>query len=53
MVKTKELLDSIENFLCALSYTYHVDKRELFELAGAMCTSEANRLRALDPERNR
>ena len=53
MVKTKDLLDSIENFLNALSYTYHVDKRELFELAGAMCTSEANRLRALDPDRNR
>ena len=53
MVKTKELLECVENFLNALSYTYHVDKRELFELAGAMCTSEANRLRALDPERNR
>ena len=53
MMKTKELLPSIENFLNALSYTYHVDKRELFELAAAMCTAEARRLAALDPDRNR
>ena len=53
MMKSKELLNSIENFLSALSYTYHVDKRELLELTAAMCTSEANRLRALDPEPNR
>lgn len=53
MIKTKELLASVENFLCALSYTYHVDKRELFELTGAMCTAEARRLASLEPDRNR
>ena len=53
MNKTTDLLDSIENFLSALSYTYHVDKCELFELTSAMCTSRANRLRSLDPDRNR
>ena len=52
-MKSKDLLDSIENFLSALSYTYHVDKRELYELTGAMCQAKARRLAALDPERNR
>jgi hypothetical protein len=53
MIKTTELLDSIENFLGALSYTYHVDKRELYELTGAMCQARARRLAALDSDRNR
>ena len=53
MIKTTELLDSIDNFLGALSYTYHVDKRELYEMAGAMCQANARRLAALDPDRNR
>ena len=53
MIKTIELLDSIENFLGALSYTYHVDKRELYELTGEMCRARASRLAALDPDRNR
>ena len=52
-MKSKDLLDSIENFLSALSYTYHVDKRELYELTSAMCQAKARRLAALDPERNR
>ena len=53
MIQTTELLESIENFLGALSYTYHVDKRELYELTGAMCQARARRLAALDPNRNR
>ena len=53
MMKATELLDSVENFLGALSYTYHVDKRELYELTAQMCRAKASRLAALDPDRNR
>ena len=53
MIRTNELLESVENFLGALSYTYHVDKRELYELTAAMCQAHARRLAALDPQRNR
>jgi hypothetical protein len=53
MINTNELLDSIENFLAALSYTYHVDKRELYEMTGAMCQARARCLAALDADRNR
>ena len=53
MIKTTDLLESIENFLGALSYTYHVDEQELYQLTAAMCTSRMNRLSGLDPDRNR
>ena len=53
MIKTTDLLESIENFLSALSYSYHVDEQELYQLTAAMCTSRANRLAGLDPDRNR
>ena len=53
MIKTNDLLESIENFLNALSYSYHVDERELLELTGQMCRARVNRIDALDPDRNR
>ena len=52
MTKKTELLDSIDNFISALSYTHHFDERELFELAAAMCQARAKRLASLDPKRN-
>ena len=53
MIRINELIESVENFLGALSYTYHVDKRELYELTAAMCQAHTRRLAALDPQRNR
>jgi hypothetical protein len=53
MLKATDLLESIDNFLGALSYSYHVDEQELYQLTAAMCTAQANRLSGLDPDRNR
>ena len=53
MIEIKDLMLSVENFINALSYTYHVDEQELFRAVADLCTRHANRLDALDPARNR
>jgi hypothetical protein len=52
LTTAKELMPSVENFLCALSYSYHCDKQELFEAVARMAQAEANRLASLDKSRN-
>jgi hypothetical protein len=52
-MKTKDLIPSVDNFLCALSYSYHVDRQELYAAVADMATRELNRLQGLDPARNR
>ena len=49
----KDLMQSVENFISALSYSYHVDEQELLQAIADMCTARVNRLTALDPSRNR
>ena len=53
MVTIEELLPYIETYLIALKNTRYVDEQELFAEAGAMCLQHANRLAALDPDRNK
>ena len=52
-VTIKELIPHIENYLIALVNTRYVDEQELFSAAASMCQRRANRLSALDPQRNR
>ena len=53
MVSIKELLPHIENYLVALVNTRYVNEQELFAAVATMCQQRANRLAALDPDRNR
>ena len=48
----KELMPSVDNFLSALCFSYHVDKQELFAAVAKMTNAEANRLASLDRSRN-
>ena len=52
-MKAKELMPSIENFIGAMAYTYHVDRRELFMAAARMCDAIASKELAVDPDRNK
>ena len=49
----KEMLPSIENFIDALVYSHYMDEQEMFDLVWHMAEQRVNRLRALDPKRNR
>ena len=53
MIEAKELIPSVEDYLDSLVYSRHVDEQELFALVLKMCVRRLNRLRALDPMRNR
>jgi hypothetical protein len=53
MLKSKDMISSIENFLDALINTRHLDELELWEYVRAFSEMKVNRLRALDPDRNR
>ena len=53
MVSIKELLPHIENYLIALVNTRYVNEQELFGAVATMCQLHADRLAALDPDRNR
>ena len=53
MITVEELLPHIENYLIALVNTRFVDQQELFQAVASMCQARANRLAALDPQRNR
>ncbi len=48
-----EMLPSVENFIDALVYSHHLDEQEMFDLVWYMAEQRVNRLRALDPARNR
>ena len=52
-MKTKDLLPSIENFIDAVIATRYVDELELWEYVRAFSEMKVNRLKALDPSRNR
>ena len=52
-MKTKDLLPSIENFIDAVINTRYVDELELWEYVRAFSEMKVNRLKALDPSRNR
>jgi len=49
----KEMLSSIDNFVCALINTRHLDEQEMWDLVWHHAETKVNRLRALDPQRNR
>ena len=53
MVTIKELLPHIENYLVALVNTRYVNEQELFGAVATMCQLRANRLAALDLDRNK
>lgn len=49
----KQMLSSIENFIDALIYSRHLDEQEMYDLVWDMSERKVNRLRALDPSRNK
>jgi len=49
----KQMLSSIENFIDALINTRYLDEQEMYDLVWHMAEQKVNRLRALDPLRNR
>ena len=49
----KEMLPSIENFIDAVINTRFLDEQEMYDLVWDMAQRKVNRLRALDPLRNR
>jgi hypothetical protein len=53
MLKAKDVINSIENFVDALINTRYIDELELWEYLRAFSEMKVNRLKALDPSRNR
>ena len=53
MIKTKDIMPSIENFIDAVINSRYMDELEVWEYVRAFAETKANRLRALDPDRNR
>ena len=49
----KQMLSSIENFIDALISSRYLDEQEMYDLVWHMAEQRVNRLRALDPARNR
>ena len=49
----KQMISSIENFIDALINTRYLDEQEMYDLVWHMAEQRVNRLRALDPNRNR
>jgi hypothetical protein len=49
----KQMISSIENFIDALINTRYLDEQEMYDLVWHMAEQKVNRLRALDPDRNR
>ena len=49
----KEYLQSINNFVCALINTRYLDEQEMWDQLSAYALAKVNRMRALDPQRNR
>lgn len=49
----KEMLPSIENFIDALINSRYLDEQEMYDMVWHMAQERVNRLRALDPQRNK
>ena len=49
----QEYLKSIDNFITAVINTRHLDEQEMWDAVWAYAEAKVNRLRALDPDRNR
>ena len=49
----KQMIESIDNFVCALVYSYHLDEQEMWDQMWEHARRKVKRLRALDPQRNR
>ena len=49
----KQMLPSIENFIDALINTRYLDEQKMYDMVWRMAKQRVNRLRALDPSRNR
>jgi len=49
----KQCLESIDNFVTALINTRYLDEQEMWDLLWDHSQRKVNRLRALDPDRNR
>ena len=49
----KQMLSSIENFIDALINSRYLDEQEMYDMVWHMAEQRVNRLRALDPTRNR
>jgi len=49
----KDCLQSIDNFVSALINTRYLDEQEMWDLVWHHAQTKVNRLRALDPQRNR
>jgi hypothetical protein len=49
----KQMLSSIDNFVSALINSRYLDEQEMWDLVWHMAEQKVNRLRALDPLRNR
>ena len=53
MLKAKDMIDSIDNFVTALINSRHIDELEMWVCISHFAEKKANRLRSLDPQRNR
>ena len=49
----KDCLQSVDNFVSALINTRYLDEQEMWDLVWHHAEAKVNRLRALDPQRNR
>ena len=49
----KECLFSVENFIDSLINTCYLDEQEMYDMVWHMAEQRVNRLRGLDPDRNR
>ena len=49
----KQCLESIDNFVTALINTRFLDEQEMWDQLWAYAEAKVNRMRALDPQRNR
>jgi hypothetical protein len=49
----KEYLSSIDNFVTAVINTRFLDEQEMWDQLWAYAEAKVNRMRALDPQRNR
>ena len=49
----REMLLSIDNFVTALINTRYLDEQEMWDLLSDYALRKVNRMRALDPQRNR
>ena len=49
----KQMIESIDNFIEACIYSYHLDEQEMWDIIWDHSERKVKRLRASDPARNR